>query len=210
MTARRVRARKGEGERLRDEILDAAESLLAERGSVEAVSVRAIAQRVGVTSPSIYLHFADKEELFFQCCSRGFEALEARMAEARQGGGTAVEQLRRMGRAYVEYGLEKGDQYRVIFTSGPPPSAGLEQPDELPGMRAFMMLTETVAAGMAAGELRDNLDPVSLAVAVWAAVHGAVMILLDKEEADHLSLPDAETVVEAVLDVAEQGFRALP
>ena len=61
--SRRTRARRGEGERLREEILDAAERLLIETGNRDAVSIRAVAEAVGVTPPSIYLHFADKTEL---------------------------------------------------------------------------------------------------------------------------------------------------
>jgi AcrR family transcriptional regulator len=56
---RRRRARRGEGEKLREEILEAAERLLLQTGSEEMVQVRAVAEAVGVTPPSIYLHFAD-------------------------------------------------------------------------------------------------------------------------------------------------------
>ena len=65
---RRARARRGEGPRLREEILAAATRLLAETGDEEAVSIRAVAEAVGVTPPSIYLHFADKTELIFAVC----------------------------------------------------------------------------------------------------------------------------------------------
>jgi AcrR family transcriptional regulator len=206
MTPARQRARKGEGDLLYEEILDAAEELLAAKGSVDAVSMRAVAERVGVTPPSIYLHFTDKDELFFQCCARGFEALGGRMAAAREGGGTVVEQLRRMGRAYVEYGLEKGSQYRVIFGGAAPHPGALEEAGQLPGVRAFMMLVDTVVAGIEAGELRSDVDPTSLAVAIWAGVHGAVLILLMKDEADVLPLPGRGETIEAVLDVLERGF----
>ncbi|HEX9977281.1 MAG TPA: TetR/AcrR family transcriptional regulator [Acidimicrobiia bacterium] len=208
MTAHpRARARKGEGERLRDEILDATQSLLVEMGSVDAVSIRAVADRVGVTPPSIYLHFADKHELFFECCRRGFEALEGRMRAAARGRGTAVHRLRRMGRAYVEFGLENGEQYRVLFGGGPPPSVELPDGEELPGSRAFAMLVETVAEGIASGVLRRDLDPVALAVAFWAAVHGTVMILL-ADLGDAIRLPNPASVVGAVLAVVEGGSTA--
>jgi AcrR family transcriptional regulator len=204
---RRSRARKGEGDRLHDEILDAAQELLVERGSVNAVSMRAVADRVGVTPPSIYLHFSDKDELIFECCRRGFTALMARMAEARGRGGTVVEQLRRMGRAYVEYGLENGSGYRVIFSAGLPESVSADDPGGLPGIQAFEMLVDTVSVGITSGELRQDLDPVALAVAVWAIVHGAVMIAL-VGQGERLPLPAPDDLLEAVLAVAEAGFRA--
>ena len=61
---KRRRAPRGSGDQLRDEILDATTELLMETGHAKAVSIRSVAQRVGVTPPSIYLHFADKETLF--------------------------------------------------------------------------------------------------------------------------------------------------
>ena len=60
---KRRRAPRGSGEQLRDEILDATTELLLETGHEKLVSIRSVAKRVGVTSPSIYLHFADKDAL---------------------------------------------------------------------------------------------------------------------------------------------------
>ena len=66
-TARR-RAPRGRGGELRGEILQAAMSLLQETGDEAAVSVRGVAQRVGVSVPSLYLHFADKQALIDAVC----------------------------------------------------------------------------------------------------------------------------------------------
>jgi len=81
--APRRRARRGDGPLLREEIIAAAERLLLERGSEEAVSMRAIADAVGVTPPSIYLHFADKEELFVAVCDARFDELARLSAKCR-------------------------------------------------------------------------------------------------------------------------------
>jgi len=59
---RRSRAPRGSGDLLRREILDAATDLLLETGHARAVSIRSVAQRVGVTPPSIYLHYEDTKE----------------------------------------------------------------------------------------------------------------------------------------------------
>ena len=84
MTSTRQRARKGEGELLREEILEATERLLLETGSEELVSIRAVARATGVTAPSIYRHFEDKTHLLFEVCARHFamldEVLQAAMA----------------------------------------------------------------------------------------------------------------------------------
>ncbi len=85
---RRRRAPRGSGDQLRDEILDATTDLLLETGDAKAVSIRSVAQRVGVTPPSIYLHFADKDALLDAVCARYFEKLDEEMqaVAARRGG----------------------------------------------------------------------------------------------------------------------------
>ena len=80
---RRRRAPRGSGEQLRDEILDATTELLLETGHAKAVSIRSVAQRVGVTPPSIYLHFADKDALLDAVCARYFEKLDEEMQRVR-------------------------------------------------------------------------------------------------------------------------------
>ena len=67
---RRSRSRRGEGETLRADLLTATERLMIEAGSADAVSIRAIADAVGVTPPSIYLHFPDKDSLILAVCER--------------------------------------------------------------------------------------------------------------------------------------------
>ena len=74
-----AQAPRGSGDRLRDEILDAATELLLETGHARSVSIRSVAQRVGVTPPSIYLHFADKDALLDAVCARYFEKLDEEM-----------------------------------------------------------------------------------------------------------------------------------
>ena len=92
---RRHRARRGEGGRLREEILAAGTRLLLETGDEEAVSIRAIAQAVGVTPPSIYLHFADKTELIYAICEELFRKLDDEMAAAAAGVDDPLEELHR-------------------------------------------------------------------------------------------------------------------
>src|SRR3954462_12451882 len=103
---RRARARRGEGERLRDEILAAAERLLIRTGDQEAVSIRAIAEAAGVTPPSIYLHFADKTQLLTAVCSARFAEFDRYLEEAASGVDDPLDALWARGRAYVRFGLD--------------------------------------------------------------------------------------------------------
>src|SRR5205823_3057114 len=102
---RRRRAPRGQGELLREEIIDATERLLLETGDQDAVSIRAVAEAVGVTPPSIYLHFADKIDLIFAVCERHFARFDEIQEAAAAEFDDPVESLMARGRAYVRFGL---------------------------------------------------------------------------------------------------------
>src|SRR5436190_16118530 len=112
---RRRRARRGEGELLRAEILAAARDLLAETGSESAVSIRAVADRVGVSPPSIYLHFPDKEALLEAVCAEVFTALDQAMETAAATTTDPFEALRARGLAYVRFALGNPEHYRLVL-----------------------------------------------------------------------------------------------
>ena len=121
------------------------------------MSIRAIADAVGVTPPSIYLHFPDKDALVLAVCERRLRG--ASTTRSRPPGAATddpVESLRRRGRAYVEFGLEHPEQYRVLFmtaTAHPPPRRS-----DSSAARAFQHLVDSVQRAIDAGALRP-VDP---------------------------------------------------
>jgi AcrR family transcriptional regulator len=202
----RARARKGEGGRLRAQILEATEALLAERGSQEAVSIRDVADRVGVTPPAIYLHFSDKDQLFYECCRRGWSAFAAELAPVLAAEGSPIGRLRRLGEAYIAFGLAHPEQYRVLFSGAP-----RELPDDAlnddPGFQILLGLVSLVEEGMAAGEIRPELEAPARAVSLWAITHGAVEILLCRRDMPVLvPVEDEAAVITALLDLAATGI----
>ncbi len=173
------RAKRGQGELLREELLDATETLLIEKGTMDAVSLRAIAKAVGVTPPSIYLHFVDKDELFFCMCNRRFEQFAGVLHEARdQHPDDALEAFRAMGHAYVRYGLDHAEHYRLLFGDGTAGAIEGRDPSELAGVAMFGELVTLIERGIAAGQFRA-VDPFVLAMGTWAAMHGLVLTLID-------------------------------
>ncbi|HYN17029.1 MAG TPA: TetR/AcrR family transcriptional regulator, partial [Actinomycetes bacterium] len=173
---RRSRARRGEGPRLREEILAAATRLLAETGNEEAVSIRAVAEAVGVTPPSIYLHFADKTELIFEVCEEQFGKLDAEMAAAEAGVDDPVEALRRRGKAYVRFGLRNAEAYRVLFMYKSYVPDGVDHED-MRRSDTFNHLVESVRRCLDAGVLEPG-DPIQISIGLWVLVHGITSLLL--------------------------------
>src|ERR1700691_1868216 len=109
---RRRRAPRGSGDLLRDEILDAATELLLDTGQAKAVSIRSVADRVGVTPPSIYLHFQDKDALLDAVCARYFEKLDEEMQRVSAVQSSTMELLRAQGLAYVRFATKNPQPYR--------------------------------------------------------------------------------------------------
>ena len=195
----RRRARRGEGDRLRSEILLAAERLLIERGGEEAVSIRAIADAVGVTPPSIYLHFADKEELFIAVCDARFEELD-RLSEAAGAAATGpLDEIHRRGEAYIRFGLENPEQYRILFMEPQLAAGGTEDVEKWACLQHMVEAVErAIDAGVIVGD-----DPFLITVGLWATVHGLVSLLITKPE---MPWPARETLIAHIMAGAMAGL----
>lgn len=211
-TPRRGRARRGEGERLRLELLDIAEDLLLEKGDAEAVSVREIAERAGCSPPAIYLHFDSKDDLFLETCSRRFDEFNTQVMVALVDQSTITGKLEALGRAYLRYGVENPSHYRVLFNSRPiSPSAAEDLGDELPGNESIEVLVGAIAAGIEAGELRPG-DPLALAIALWGTVHGVVMLVNSaaRFEPYQTHIPDLDLLFDTVMSTCLRGMQRNP
>jgi AcrR family transcriptional regulator len=172
----RHRARRGEGERLRGEILAAAEALLVETADESAVSIRAIADRVGVTPPSIYRHFADKDALLQAVCREVFLRLDDTLEKAASDAADPLDELMRKGHAYVDFGLAHPESYRILFMIPHPHKEampGTVDATELPGSTAFLHLQETMHRVLElGGPDGPKPDEYAMTCSVWTAVHG--------------------------------------
>lgn len=199
-TTTRTRAKKGEGEKLRGEIMAATERLLLRTGDAEAVSVRAIADEVGCTPPSIYMHFADKDELIMAVCARRFRALDEQIEAAGARTDDPLESLKLRGRAYVQFGLDNPEHYRLLMMTKHTKSA--EMPPDEPGMVAFGHLVEAVQRCIDAGVLA-SVEALPAALALWSGVHGLTSLLLNFPD---FEWGDKEKVIDLVLDVQVEGL----
>jgi AcrR family transcriptional regulator len=176
--AKRRRAQRGSGEQLHAEIIAAAKQLLAESRNVDEVSIRAVADAVGVTPPSIYLHFADKNALVDAVVSDVFADLDAAItaAAATVPDDAPFARLKAQGLAYVHFAVEHAEHYRVA-TMEPclvPPSV-----DDVIRAGAFAHFAETVSACMKAGIFTEG-DPIPVALDLWSAAHGIASLMIAK------------------------------
>ncbi|MBW3656986.1 MAG: TetR/AcrR family transcriptional regulator [Gemmatimonadetes bacterium] len=195
----RRRAPRGRGAELRGDVLAAAMDLLAETGDEQAVSVRAVAQRVGVSAPSIYLHFADKQALLDAVCEEVFEALHLRLRAAAKGADNPFEALRAQGNAYVHFALENPEHYRLVMMTKHAP--GDKPSDQLIARGAFGYLVESVRRCVQEGVYAG--DPVELALGLWAAAHGVAALLVAKP---YFPWPDRDAFIDRTICMAGLGL----
>jgi len=173
---RRHRARRGEGGQLRDELVAAAEKLLAATGDEEAVSIRAIADAVGVTPAAIYLHFPDKDALILEVCTARFTELAEAMEASTAGVTDALDILVVMGRAYVQFGVDNPEQYRILFMRRN--ATRKLEPQEMRDTVAFGQVVEAVERAIQAGYLADAGGPIDIALGLWSVSHGIASLMI--------------------------------
>jgi AcrR family transcriptional regulator len=189
---RRRRAPRGSGDLLRDQILDAATELLLETGHAKAVSIRSVAQRVGVTPPSIYLHFEDKDALLDAVCARYFEKLDEEMQRVSAGQPCSIEVLRAQGLAYIRFATGNPELYRIA-TMGEWRSDS--DVDAVLASSAFEHMCATVRGLMDEG-LCPPGDATTVALQLWSAAHGVASLLIAKP---HLPFGDVTDFADRVL-----------
>jgi AcrR family transcriptional regulator len=177
---------------LRDEILDAATDLLLNTGHAKAVSIRLVAERVGVTPPSIYLHFQDKDTLLDAVCARYFDKLDYEMRRVSVAHSSNVEVLRAQGLTYIWFATENPELYRIA-TMGEWRSDS--DVDAALANSAFVHIRTTVQALIDEGTFPSG-DPAGVALQFWTAAHGVAALLIAKP---HLPFGDVEAFADRVL-----------
>jgi AcrR family transcriptional regulator len=202
---RRVRARRGEGDRLRADILAAAERLLIESGDQSALSIRAIADAVGVTPPSIYLHFADRNELIIAVCEDQFSHIGEAMEKAVEGVSDPWERIALRGRAYVEFGLANAEQYRIIMTSRADWAPGRLVDQRLFQTSASSGVVEDAQAAIDTGVIRQSNNALLVATGLWTIVHGVTSLLIAKPD---FPWPPVDELMDHIFGVYAAGLGA--
>lgn len=172
----RVRNRRGEGPRLRQEIIDQAGALLAESGDPTRLSLRAIARRVGIATTSIYLHFPDIDHLVLAVADLYFNELSQAQETAAAATADPVEVLLARCRAYCRFGVDHPGQYRLMFRTELAPGAELNFADA-PGRESFEALVEAVGRCRPAdgGETTRRI-----ATLIWTLEHGLVSLQISR------------------------------
>jgi AcrR family transcriptional regulator len=198
-STRRTPNRRGEGTRLREDLISAASELLAELDSEEALSLRAVARRVDIAPQSVYLHFSDRAALVSAVRQARLADLTAALAAAvgRADDCALPEPDKAHGRvrslcaAYCEYAEAHPGHYRVLFGTAGTPG---REPPQLVAMSALRLLDDAVRA--CRPDQPPGQTPLHATICLWAALHGLVTLRRDRPS---FPWPNLEELIDCLI-----------
>lgn len=181
---------------LRKALLERAAAVIAEQG-VEGLSLRGLAQDLGVSHAAPSRHFRDKVDLLRTLATEGHETLgRYTFAASNQAGSDPLEHLAALGHAYVRFSLEHPAYYR----SGRHPEVAAQADDALKqahGRRMEALLRATHAA-QAAG-WRQDASALHAMVFGLATVRGLAALLHDPLFHSHIGDVDPDALIDGVM-----------
>lgn len=200
--------REREKSETRDKILDAARELFVAEG-FEGVSMRKVAEKIEYSPTAIYVHFADKQELFRELCHQDY----ARLAEVFQSSVMStdpVERLKQIGAIYLDFGSRYPNHYKFMFMTTHPP----HEPDEIdreemgnPEMDAYAFLKWAVQQAIDADCFRREVtDPEVVSQTLWASVHGVISLEIAKGGDPWVEWRPLKERAEMMLDITLRGL----
>jgi len=196
----RSRNQRGEGGRLRGEIIDSAVKILAGLEPDAPFSLRAVAKEAQIAPPSVYIQFADRDVLLLAVLERLFdEQIAIRKAAEEAAGGNAWDRLLARSLASVRFGLKQPGHYKVLFEGRVVPR--LKDPKLADFGRPLLDRSIELIRAIkpARGAVRVSDDPQRLALLLWTGLHGIISLRVNKPT---IVWPDAA-------EMAEQMQRAL-
>lgn len=195
--ARRARER----EELRGRILAAARELFVSEG-YENVSMRKIANKIEYSPTTIYLYFKDKAALLDSVCKETLLNLLDTLEQLKRDKGDPVETLRKSGEAYIRFGLEYPQDYKLTFVIRPQFQTGLGLEEGSVGEKVFNYLYDMVSECIRQRRFRD-VDVEITGQVLWSAVHGVTLLLIDFPD---FPWTERDKLIDAVINTTIAGL----
>ena len=191
---------------LREQILGAAKAIILTEG-FEGLTMRKIAEAIEYSAATLYLHFPSREAIALQLVDEGFAELMQFMAPALAIA-NPLRRLRALGDAYVRFGVERPQTYRLIFMTDAKLSkvisdSVIREGDDDPGARCFDVVVQTVKQLIDGGTFKP-VDAEIAANCCWSSLHGIVSLHLTC----HDMLTDVFVTSAMMQDALVAGLRA--
>ena len=181
-----------------DAILARAVEVVDETG-VESLSLRSLARDLGVSAPALYDHIESKESLLRLVAREGYANLAARWESLdTQDVGSWI---RATSHTYVAFAIERPGLFGVMFRFRPAFVQGPGEVEDDDATAVFQQALQVIERAVDEGVL-GAATPLELALALWAAMHGAATVQSMSPE-----IRDADWLVDLVVDGLLAGWR---
>lgn len=195
---------------IREKILDIAADIINEQG-FQALSMRKIGARAGMTAANIYNYYAGKDEINIAIRLRAGALLYKDLLRAWETEGPLPERVWEMIRAYLRFGLLKSNYYTIMFDMPTPKYANYvgtaledlarqEKESSEQSVALMALCTRTLRES----GFRIPEDPELFMTLVWGQLHGLVSLYNNRLLAEMVADPE-----KAVEKAAREAFEAL-
>ena len=176
--------RQEEKEQRRQTIIDAAETILTEKGRDE-MTMADIADEARLSRSLLYVYFEDMDDIVLGVTHRGFQSMRSRFEAAVAEHDTGLYQIGAVGDAYVAFSQEEPTYFDLVAQF----ESRATDPDDMTERmrrclaeldRALEAMAEAIQHGIDDGSIRADLDPMQTAVMLWGSTHGLIQLAANK------------------------------
>ena len=206
----RVRKARGLGHERPDEILDAAKEIFLTDG-YEAFTTRKLAAKVGLSQTGLYVYFKSRDEILDALCQRAYEDTLATFHRLDAEVADDLERFRTALRTFILAGLERPDEYQIIYMTPrrllyglKDPAAEADKPTR--GVQVVLWQQDLIKRLIRAGTFR-KMDAVLANQIALAAPHGLVAKMIAWPD---FPWKERDTLIAALIDVLVAGLKAPP
>lgn len=161
---------------LRPKILSAARLLLLEDG-IQGLSMRKIAAEIGCKAPSIYYHFANKDDLIHALIDEGYNRFYEHLSHAQMGLSHPLEKLETNLRAYIDFGTENPEYYEIMYLLHTEKLKRFPKDRYRKTRRLLTLGSDILRECIDGGYVRNVTDPELTTTTVGAMLHGYLTIV---------------------------------
>ncbi len=163
---------------LRAQILKAGRKMLLDEG-FSRISMRKIASEIDVSATSIYLHFRNKDHLLYTLIEESIDELNQIIQQIIKTSRDPLEKIESIARSYVAFGLDRPQEYEVIFMLRPEEMPRYPKQKFRKAREGYEMIAEVIREGIERGRITEG-NPLHAAYTIWAQLHGIVSVILSK------------------------------
>ncbi|MTI89138.1 MAG: TetR/AcrR family transcriptional regulator [Balneolaceae bacterium] len=163
---------------LRDQILETSRHFLFEKGH-SSLSMRKIANKIGVSATSIYLYFDNKDHLLHTLIEESVEELSVAIELAAEEANGPIDRFEAIINGYVDFAFNKPEKYQVIYMVRSEAMARYPKEKFRKARRCYELLVKTIQEGIAKRVIKVE-KPMVAAYSIWAQLHGVVSVVLNQ------------------------------